>query len=367
MIGKTTGLFAMAIVFTIAAFLAFFSFASHAGAAANSPKAICQVYISLGITVSIDKNTENDCFIKIGNNNTGFGTVHAYYTVTPPQFCIDTSGSYFPQPSSQCSPTSQQGKTQPENTPGKLVTPPSFQIKELQYDTLPTGKQITAGDNERIEITMPDGSLIQLDAKATFTPVSDHEVQSVFGRYRYLWQPFHDGKCIVGQNLVRQACRKVKTRDAVLGVTGTEFLVETDKSGTSVTVLEGLLTVTDLGGKKTVEVPGGQATYVKHQGLPEDPKPFDSAKIGHWWEKKTAEQTAKIIALAMTGFIFLLSILSLIRQRILGRGKSASEQPQPAKNVQLILFITMFSVIVIYALSVMGYIKLPKIDLGFLK
>lgn len=350
-------------------FLAVFLFTSRVsaeslynGAAATSPRAMCQSYINLSIG-SIERNTENDCLIRVGDNNAGFGYVHAYYTKTPAEFCIASSGPYFPKPETNCWPISSAGKTPPQGDSGKLVTPPSFQIKELQYDTLPTGKQITAGDKERIEITMPDGSLIQLDANATFTPVSDHEVQSVFGRYRYLWQPFHDGKCIVGQNLVRQNCRKVITRDAIIGDRDTEFLVETDQSGTTVTVLEGLLGVADLGGKKTVEVAGGQFTYIKHNGLPDDSQSFDPAKIDRWWEKKTMEQTAKILALAITGFIFLVFILSLIRQRILGKDKLASGQRQPAKTMQLILLIIMLGVIVVYALSVMGYITLPKINL----
>lgn len=128
-----------------------------------------------------------------------------------------------------------------------------------------------------------------------------------------------------------------------------------------VTVLDGLLGVVDLGGKKTVEVTGGQATYIKHGGLPEDPKPFDPAKIEHWWEKKTIEQEAIIFSLAITGFIFLIAIFFLIRERISGKDKLPSGQRQPAKTMQLILFIIMFSVLVIYALSQMGYITLPKI------
>ena len=97
-----------------------------------------------------------------------------------------------------------------------------------------------------------------------------------------------------GQNLARQECRKVKTRDAILGVTGTEFLVDTDEVGTTVTVFEGSLSVADLNAKKTIEVMGGQSTYIKHGGLPSDPKLFDSAKIDHWWEKSTPKQPVNI-------------------------------------------------------------------------
>jgi hypothetical protein len=300
-----------------------FLFASQVSAQITSPSAACQYYISnFSNIIDIVTDTENNCTLRVGDNNTGFGNIHAYYSGT--NFCMETSGQYFGhlEPETSCVSITQTGKVPRENDPTKIVAPPTFQIKELQYDTLPIGKQIQAGDNERIEIEMPDGSLIQLDANATFTPVSDHEVQSVFGRYRYLWQPFHDGKCIVGQNLVRQNCRKIVTRDAVLAVRGTEFLVETDKSGTTITVLEGLLAVADLNGEKTVEVAGGQSTYIKHGGLPDDPKPFDSAKIDRWWEKKTIEQTSFIYALIIIGFVLLIVVLIQIKIRISGKKKS---------------------------------------------
>ncbi len=347
-----------------------FLFANRASAALTSPSDACRFYLSNYPTIiSVEYNTENNCTLQVGDNNAGFGNLHAYYSRDGRNFCIDTSGKYFGHINikTDCIPISQKVGGEQQNGPAKLIATPSFQITELQYDTLPTGKQIQAGDKERIELTMPDGSLIQLDAHAQFTPVSDHEVQSVFGRYRYLWQPFHDGKCIVGQNLVRQNCRKVITRDAVLAVRGTEFLVETNESGTTILVLEGLLGVADLNGKKTVEVAGGQFTYIKHGGLPDDSKPYDPTKIDRWWEKKTTEQTSLIIALMITGFIFFIFILSIIRQKILGKAKSASGKSQSGNTLQLIVLIIMFGVVVIYALSEMGYIALPKIDLSFLK
>jgi hypothetical protein len=311
------------IVFAIAVLPMFFLFASRVNAQNIrdfvSPHIACQFYYNQqGFKVTRD--LEHDCVVQNGDSQTGF--VYTHYYDSGNDFCLEVTSSFGRIFGPQCMPISQTGRAQQQQqeNPDKIVTPPSFQIKELQYDTLPTGKQIQAGDNERIEITMPDGSLIQLDANATFTPVSDYEVQSVFGRYRYMWKPFHDGNCIVGQNLVRQACRKVTTRDAVLGVRGTEFLVETDESGTSVTVLEGLLGVADLAGKKTVEVAGGQSTYIKHGGLPEEPKSFDPAEIDRWWEKKTPEQIGIIFIEIVVGFVVFIIIVSSI-SRIFGKKK----------------------------------------------
>ena len=303
-------------VFAIMAFSAVFLFAGRVDAQNirdfAAPRVACRAFYNQpGFTIIRD--LEHDCLVRNGDSQTGF--IYTHYYDSGSDFCLEiTSPPPLGQIYAQCMLISQTGREQQQqqNNPSKIVTPPSFHIRELQYDTLPTGRSIQAGDNERIEITMPDGSLIQLDANATFTPVSDYEVQSVFGRYRYLWQPFHDGNCIVGQNLVRQACRRVTTRDAVLGARGTEFLVETDESGTSVTVLEGLLGVADLGGKKTVEVAEGQSTFIKHGGLPEDPKPFDPAKIERWWEKKTPEQIALTFVEIIGGVIVFIIILSSI-------------------------------------------------------
>ncbi|MBU1613069.1 FecR family protein, partial [Patescibacteria group bacterium] len=279
-----------------------------------SPRAACKDYYGqAGFTVVRD--LEHDCLVRSGENGI---FLYTHYYDSGNNFCLEVTGSMGRVFGPQCIGIAQSGRTEQaqKTSPGKLATPPSFQIKELQYDTLPIGKAVKSGDDERIEIEMPDGSLIQLDAGATFTPVSDHEVQSVFGRYRYMWQPFHDGNCIVGQSLARQACRKVKTRDAILGITGTEFLVETDETGTRVTVLDGSLAVTDLGGKKTVEVKAGQTTFIKHGGVPEDPTAYDPAKIDRWWEKKTqAQATLDLVMLIALGFVLLFVIILYVKRK----------------------------------------------------
>ncbi|MBU1131910.1 FecR family protein [Patescibacteria group bacterium] len=295
-------------------FIAFLLFAGNANAQNISdfatPLAACK-YFGAQPGFSVLRNLSNDCLVRNGENN---AFVYTHFYDSGNNFCLEVTTSIGRVFGPQCMAISQTGRTQ-QASQGKLATTPSFQLKQLQYDHLPSGKPIQSDDNERIDITMPDGSLIQLDANSTFTPVSDHEVQSVFGRYRYQWQPFHDGNCIVGQNLVRQACRKVKTRDAILGITGTEFLVETNEAGTTVTVLEGSLMVSDLNVKKTVEVSSGQYTYIKHGGLPEDPKPFDAFKLDRWWQKKTAEQVDQQVINIITICAVILAIILIIIRR----------------------------------------------------
>jgi hypothetical protein len=371
---RLTATFIFAVIIFSAVFL-FINRVSAQSTVFNSPSEACRYYINSNIAgvVSVEKNVENDCLLKVINSSSGSGYMHFYYLISSNKYCEAYSGTYFPQPSTICKTRTQPAVTtpQPLKASPKLAPSSSFQIKEIQYDTLPSGKQIKSGDNERIELIMPDGSIIELDANATFTPVSDHEVQSVFGRYRYLWHPFHDGKCIIGQNLVRQDCRKVITRDAIIGDRDTEFLVETDKSGTTVTVLEGLVAVVDLGNKKTVEVTEGQFTYIKHGGLPADPKPYDSAKIDRWWNKKTSEQTNIIFVATISGLMILIAILLAIRRKLLEKkddGEASTSVKQKQSNIaQLIPLIIILVIMIVIVLSEMGYISLPKINLDLLK
>jgi hypothetical protein len=366
------GLAAQAIFFAAAVCTAFFIFTGRASAQDFSgydvPHAVCQAYRGQA-GYSIVRDVATDCLVRSGDAEMGFIYPHAF--ISGNKFCFEMTGSKMGTIMAvQCHVISQI-PTQPlpnqpvpnqpqKTTVPKLVTPVSFQLKELQYDTLPHGKPIKSGDNERIELQMPDGSKIQIDANSTFTPVSDYEVQSVFGRYRYMWQPFHDGKCIVGQALARQECRKVKTRDAVLGITGTEFLVDTDKAGTTVTVIDGSLLVSDLNYKKSVQVEGGQATYIKHGGLPTDPQPYDSATIDHWWEKKTPEQIDQDAMNFAIGFgvVFFIIILIVKRKQIFQKKPppapvhDAKPAPglKPGQTALLILIIIIIAVAAYYFL-----------------
>lgn len=387
---QTAGVVAAIAIFAAAAFSAVFLSADRAGAQNirdfAAPRFACQFYRGQQ-GFFIERNLEHDCRVRSGNSQTGF--LYTHFFDSGSNFCLEITSSQGRIFGPQCVPISQTGRAeqqrqeeQEQDTPPKIVTPPAFQIRELQYDTLSTGRKIQAGENERIEITMPDGSLIQLDANATFTPVSDHQVHSVFGRYRYLWRPFHDGMCIVGQNLVRQECRRVRTRDGFLGDRGTEFLVDTDEKGTAVTVLDGTVIATDLNGKKTVEVAAGQSAYIKHGGLPEDPKSYDPAKIDRWWEKKTSEQTSQtfigimvIAVVAVVGLVIIISLLSLIIKKIFRRKKpvpavapAVEEKIQKAPDAErsdgtekkknsclvLIIIFSIFSILAVAFYSIWG-------------
>jgi hypothetical protein len=356
-------------IFVLAGFL----LAGQVLAQLTSPREACVYYKAAYPTGHIERNIDNSCLIRVGDSNTGFGYIHAHYVGD--KFCLDSSGLFFGRAdyfSSSCSPKlhPEQQLQQPA-APSQVPAAPAFKIRELQYDHLPSGKPITSEGNELIEITMPDGSRIQLDANSTFTPVSDHEVQSVFGRYRYMWQPFKNGKCIVGQNLVRQECRKVKTRDAILGITGTEFLVDTDKSGTTVSVLEGSLSVADLNVKKTVEVAAGQFTYIKHGGLPSDPAPYDPEKIEPWWLQTNTERAVRNVMSLILAFVAVIIISSLIvsgKRLFANRRKNKKDANQAANDGPIIASLSFGILNLILGLSnFLIFRPIPRILSEFLR
>ena len=90
--------------------------------------------------------------------------------------------------------------------------------------------------------------------------------------------------------------------------------------------------MSDLSGKKTVEVPGGQFTYIKRGGLPDDPKAFDSAKIDRWWNKRTLEQTAILYTVITTGLILLIVIPVQIKINRSAKKKLISESASIMKE-----------------------------------
>jgi len=200
----------------------------------------------------------------------------------------------------------------------EFVVPGNFQLTELAYNNLPYGKPYQSGRYERVVVAGPDGSLMYMDKGSTITPVSDYEVKSDIGRFMYDYKPASGGGCgPIGQSPT-WACRQVDARDATLRVKGTEFAVDTDAYGTNITVMEGVLSVSDPNGKKTVEVAGGKYTYIAKWGLPTDPQSFDTSQVDFWWKEKTAEQikSEKIINYTAIFLVVFFLILFIKRKQI---------------------------------------------------
>ena len=200
----------------------------------------------------------------------------------------------------------------------EFVVPKNFQLTELAYSNLTVGKQFQSGDQERIALKMPDGSLLQMDMNSMVIPVSDYEVKSDIGRYRFDYKTAGGGGCgPIGQSPT-WACRQVDARDATLRVKGTEFLVDSDKYGTNITVMKGVLSVSDTRGNKTVDVIEGKYTYIKNGGIPSDPQSFDLSQVDYWWKEKTAEEIKRIeiVKYVVSFFVLFLPILFIKRKQI---------------------------------------------------
>ena len=111
----------------------------------DSPRKACQYYQNRwekGLILVV-KNTENECLVRVGDSNAGFGYIRGYYSGN--KFCLDSYGAYFNNAglsdSSECISVSQIGKVQQQKTSPKIVTsaPSNIEknIKQL-FDYLAT-------------------------------------------------------------------------------------------------------------------------------------------------------------------------------------------------------------------------------------
>ena len=113
-------------------------FASHADAQTplTSPREACQFYQSRwekGL-LAVVRDTENECLVRVGDNNTGFGYIRGYYSGN--QFCLDSSGAYFNNAglpdSSECIIISQSGRQQQQDTSRQTALPLVNRVQQQQ-------------------------------------------------------------------------------------------------------------------------------------------------------------------------------------------------------------------------------------------
>jgi len=75
------------------------------------------------------------------------------------------------------------------------------------------------------------------------------------------------------------------TRNAIVEVSGTNFIMEVSEDGTTIlTVLDGEVEFSDVKKKKTILVKKNQKSIVKPGGLPTEPKAIEQNQIPRWWE-----------------------------------------------------------------------------------
>jgi|SRR3972149_10043718 len=106
----------IAAVFVVTAFSAVFSNHVDAQEPLTSPREACQYYQDRwerGL-LAVKKDEEDECLVRVGDNNTGFGYIRSYYSGN--KFCMDSYGAYFNNAglsdSSECIPVSRPGGEQ---------------------------------------------------------------------------------------------------------------------------------------------------------------------------------------------------------------------------------------------------------------
>lgn len=167
----------------------------------------------------------------------------------------------------------QQQPTPPQPTPPEPTPPVDVQKENgeiiIYSSDIKNGETITAGKNEKKRIIFSNG------AETVLAPGASITIKDV------TWLDVLKGKLMfmLKHPLDAQGLRfKVTSRTAVASVRGTKFLLSANKTNTIIQVTEGLLDVSDLKGKKTVEVAAGYQTTVGKKG-PSKPVKFKQKNL----------------------------------------------------------------------------------------
>lgn len=116
------------------------------------------------------------------------------------------------------------------------------------------GETVTTGKNEQAVIVFGDGSKVEIGANSSFTLLSKDEAQTLKGKFEFYFEKLVQGRTF-----------RVKTTNAIAGVRGTKFSVDTVKNKTVVRVTEGTVAVSDAQEKKTVMVNAGYKVTVNRK------------------------------------------------------------------------------------------------------
>lgn len=139
--------------------------------------------------------------------------------------------------------------------------------KIYKFGDLKEGDTVTTGKGERATIILDArGSRVELGPKSTFTLLKPDNYQILKGIFAFFFEKILE----LGTNTPPF---RVRTPLAVAAVRGTEFLTSVTKTKTVVQVLDGLVSVSNLQGTKSVDVAAGYQTIVTKTKL-QTPKPF---------------------------------------------------------------------------------------------
>jgi hypothetical protein len=157
----------------------------------------------------------------------------------------------------------------------KLLLESSDGDRRLQTgDSASSGDALRTGWRARAELAVPErAARFHLGPSTRFRLTHDRPgvlLELERGRLRTIFGPDENGEPFPGERLVT-------TPSAVLAVRGTEYGVEVSKNGdTAVTVFEGNVEVSDLGGlSKPVNVGAAQSCRIQAGKAPSAPRPHN--------------------------------------------------------------------------------------------
>jgi len=171
----------------------------------------------------------------------------------------------------------------------------------LAYSGLIVGPEdrIWTLDSSKASLRYYDGTKQDVNEKSSFTIKESGTVlpgatgslilQGIGGAYHFLVD-----KKRVGQY-------ELRLDNAVIGIEGTEFLVDGSGSGITVSVLEGTVNLSDSKSGKSVLLEKGQRSTVNSAGGVSSPEPFDSQE--KWWPESSCCGSAALLFLVGLGMI----------------------------------------------------------------
>lgn len=155
-----------------------------------------------------------------------------------------------------------------------------FDGKSLIYE----GDEIQTGPNGFVEITLGDGSIIQLHSDSSFKAVALGEKESIFdllkGEIHVVFE------CIRHLNSPCGRTRYFFKGKGLVELRGTEFLSSTSDNGSSrFIVVEGSVELSEPKTGRKVLVSTGEQVEITLEGVIRNPQPVDLSSIKRWWEE----------------------------------------------------------------------------------
>lgn len=324
-------LFILAIILGILPLLLFtFVFAAHAESTSETPRQLCDDARRDG-SYTILEDTPDKC------TYVSPGVIKIEHFYQGNQLCLRTTG--FKEAltfglDADGEITTECFDRESSNQVEKATKPPPAQGVTKQSSPKPTavseakvlvfGTDVKAGDTVVAEgkskkvIFMQDGGKIDLKEGAKIKFHSEDEIEAQSGIFRFLINKLTEGKV-----------KKIRTGDMVIGIRGTEFLIDVGaNSSTTVKVIDGTVEASSVDGKGTVQVAAGQETKTARGGLPAKPKAFDPEVLDQWWEGLPKEAPSDdsnfwvgLVALGVLGG-GIYWVFRRIKNALRGKGKS---------------------------------------------